>query len=342
MEMHAGAGMKDERDRRSGHVPRVPAWALQVAVGAALIGFAVWWVDLGEVGRALRRARYEWLLLAAAIYALTRVVHSVHLRIYLSKVGRVPFPGMFGAFVIGNFINNVLPARVGDVAVLQLIANRYGLSRAGMIAARAVETLLDASVLIALMLVAIAATETGVAASAALWALAAGVLVLFAVAVIASRGFAPEMPSGRWLGRLPARVRGAISDAWPRVRDGLVTLRDERLLALVVALTVAGYAIEVLTFWAFGRALGLSLPFATYIGVTVVVSFVRTFPLTFQNIGTYEVALLALLGRAGVPSGDALAYALASRILISAEITVMGVAAMWLMAVRPRDLLRLR
>lgn len=328
----------DERPIRR-RLPRGAGWALQIAFGAALLGFALWRVDLGDVAHALRSARYEWLALAALIYALTRVVHTVHLRVYLSKVGRVPLTGLFGAFVIANFINSVLPARVGDIALLQFVANRYGLSRAGMIAARAVETLLDASVLVALMLVAIAVTDTGIASTAALWALAAGVLGVFAASVIASRGVAPAMPSARWLDRLPARARAALGDAWPRVRDGLETLRNERLLALVVALTIVGYAIEVVTFWAFGRAFGLPLSLPKYVGVVVVVSFVRTFPITFQNIGTYEVALLALLGREGVSSSDALAYALASRILISAEITVMGLAAMSLMSVRPRDLL---
>ncbi len=114
------------------------------------------------------------------------------------------------------------------------------------------------------------------------------------------------------------------------------------MLALAMALTVIGYGIEVLTFWAFGRAFSLGLPLTDYVSVTVAVSLVRTFPITFQNIGTYEVALLGLLSREGVGSADALAYAVATRILFSATITVMGLAAMWLMAVRPRDVLALR
>ena len=99
---------------------------------------------------------------------------------------------------------------------------------------------------------------------------------------------------------------------------------------------------EVLTFWAFGHAFSLGLPLGAYVSVTVAVSLVRTFPITFQNIGTYEVVLLGLLKQEGVNSGDAFAYAVATRILTSAAITVMGLVAMWLMAVRPRDLFMLR
>ena len=94
----------------------------------------------------------------------------------------------------------------------------------------------------------------------------------------------------------------------------------------------------MLTFWAFGRAFALGLPLSAYVSVTVAVSLVRT----FQNIGTYEIALIALLRREGVTGGDAFAYAVATRVLVSTFITVMGLVAMWLMAVRPRDVLTLR
>jgi uncharacterized protein (TIRG00374 family) len=141
---------------------------------------------------------------------------------------------------------------------------------------------------------------------------------------------------------MPDVAEQALRDAWPRLRDGIETLRNERLLAVVVALTVVGYLIEVVLFWAFGQAFGLGLAFTAYVGVTVAVSFVRTFPITFQNIGTYEVVLLGLLAREGASADDAFAYAVATRIFISLSITAMGLLAMWLMRLSPRDVFALR
>ena len=321
---------------------RVPGWLIQAAFGAALLGFALWWVDLGDVGRTFSRAHYQWVLLAIAIYALTRVVHTVHWQVYLVKVGRVPFLQLLGAFVIGNFMNSVLPARAGDVATIQLVANRYGLSRAGMIAASGVETVLDALVLVMMMLAAVALLNVSFVSAVVLWMLVALAAAAGVAAVVSSRLIPPAMPRWRWLEIVPDRARGVLRDAWPRLRDGLEAVRNERILVLVLALTVVGYGMEVLTFWAFGGAFSLGLPLRTYVSVTVAVSFVRTFPVTFQNIGTYEVVLLGLLKREGVTSSDAFAYAVATRILVSASITIMGLFAMWLMAVRPRDVFALR
>lgn len=333
-----GGEMRHETMRLLHRVRRVPGWLIQAASGAALLGFALWWVDLGAVARSLGRAHYQWALLAITIYALTRVVHTIHWQVYLVKVGRVPFAQLLGAFVIGNFVNSVLPARAGDVATIQLIANRYGLSRAGMIAASGVETVLDALVLVMMMLVALALLDSSSVSAVVLWALVALAAAAFFAAIVSSRLIPPTMPPWRSLGLLPERARGVLGDAWPRLRDGLEAVRNEHVLALALALTVVGYGIEVLTFWAFGRAFALGLPLSAYVSVTVAVSLVRT----FQNIGTYEIALIALLRREGVTGGDAFAYAVATRVLVSTFITVMGLVAMWLMAVRPRDVLTLR
>jgi uncharacterized protein (TIRG00374 family) len=174
------------------------------------------------------------------------------------------------------------------------------------------------------------------------WALLALTATVFIAAVISSRLIPASLPRWRCLDLLPDRARSAIADAWPRLRDGLEAVRNERVLALTLLLTVVGYGLEVVTFWAFGRAFRLGLPLVDYVGVTVAVSLVRTFPITFQNIGTYEVALLGLLSREGASASDAFAYAVATRVLISATITAMGLIAMWLMAVRPRDVLSWR
>jgi uncharacterized protein (TIRG00374 family) len=317
-------------------------WTFEILLAAALLTLALVRVDLRGVGTSFANTQYGWALLAIAIYALTRVVHTIHWQVYLVKVGRVPFFQLLGAFVIGNFVNSILPARAGDVATIQLVANRYGLSRAGMIAATGVETVLDALVLLIMMLVALALLNVSFVSAVVLWALVALAAAAFVGAVVSSRLIPPVAPRWRWLEPLPERARGVLRDSWPRLRDGLEAVRNERVLALALALTVIGYSMEVLTFWAFGRAFSLSLPLSAYVSVTVAVSFVRTFPITFQNIGTYEVVLVAVLSRQGATSDAAFAYAVATRVFVSLFITTMGLLAMWTMRVRPYDLFALR
>jgi len=86
---------------------------------------------------------------------------------------------------------------------------------------------------------------------------------------------------------------------------------------------------------------GLDLPLGAYISVAVAVSIVTTFPITFGNVGSWEVALVAALALYDVPADRALIYAVESHVFITAFNLVLGVAALLLMRIEPGELLRL-
>jgi len=317
-------------------------WTFEIVLAAGLLTLALVRVDLRAVGTSLAHAQYGWALLAAAIYGLTRVVHAIHWQFYLKKVGRAPLAGMLGTFLIGNLVDNVLPIRMGEIARLQIVANRYGLSRTGIVAGRATEVLVDGIAMAVLFLIAVALLPSAVPSAGILWIVAGAAACTFAALALLSRVLPAELddwPPLRWL---PARVRHATVAGWPRFRDGLEALRNTRLLVVVLGLTVVGYTTEIVMFWTFGLAFHLGLPLSSYVSVVVAVGVVRTVPLTFQNIGTYEVVLVAVLSRQGATSDAAFAYAVATRVFVSLFITTMGLLAMWTMRVRPQDLFALR
>src|SRR5215204_859297 len=136
-------------------VLRTP-WVFQGIILVGLGALAAFRLDFREVVDAFRTADYGWLAVALALFAIGRAIHSYELKLTLRKVGAVPFAGFFGAFLIGNFINGVAPARAGDLARLQIVSNRYGLSRAGMIAGQGAESAVDLVILLTLGMISLA------------------------------------------------------------------------------------------------------------------------------------------------------------------------------------------
>jgi uncharacterized membrane protein YbhN (UPF0104 family) len=98
----------------------------------------------------------------------------------------------------------------------------------------------------------------------------------------------------------------------------------------------------VVVFWLFGLAFGLDLPLASYIVIMVAANLVSAFPITFQNIGTYEFVLLEVMAAWGVERGEALAYAAATHLLTNLWIILVGITALWLMRVHPWEVFGLR
>ncbi len=315
----------------------------QLAVTAAFLGLIAWRVDLENTLTPIRDANLGWMALALAIVPLTRPIDVLRWRLYLAKVGRVPYLSLLGAFLVGSLANNVLPLRVGDLVKIQIVANRHGLSRAGLITSRAVESVLDGVTFVMMVALALAALGVVIGPAPLLWALVGASLLGLGAAVIVGRLLSRELPASPLIRRLPGRLRSVIEDAWPRVLDGLETMRDLRLFGITLALNVGSWLVQTLAFFVFGLAFGLDLPFVAYLGVTIAANVVTDFPITFQNFGTYEIVMLEFLALQGVVGReDAFAYALTTHVLSNLWVVVLGLAAMWLMRLRPSEVLALR
>src|SRR5262249_31679285 len=99
---------------------------------------------------------------------------------------------------------------------------------------------------------------------------------------------------------------------------------------------------DILIYWAFGQAFRLDLPLGAYLSVTVVVALVTIFPITFGNVGTYELAVVGALALYSVPGHDALAYAVSTHLISTAFNIGLGVLAMLVMGIQPAELYRIR
>jgi uncharacterized protein (TIRG00374 family) len=317
-------------------------WLIQAVVAATLLGLAAWQINLGHVAQSFRDARYGWLLLALSIYVASRAVHALEWQITLSKVGRAPFAGLFGALLIGTLVNAVIPASAGDVVKIQVVANRYGLPRAGLVAGRGAEAVVNSMILMIFILVSFALPGVGFASPNLLWLLAAAAALAFVAAVAASRLLPDTLPRWPVLTRLPRRLYEGLEHQWPRLHDGFEVIRRPRLLLVALVLNLVGWAIDIVIYWSYGQAFNLQLPFAAYLSVTVVVALITVFPITFGNIGTYELAIVGVLALHGLASDEALAYAAGAHIFSTVFNISLGLLAMWSMGVQPRDVFRLR
>jgi uncharacterized protein (TIRG00374 family) len=308
-------------------------WVFQSIILVGLGVLAVTQLDFQEVADSFLGADYGWLAVALALLVLGRAVHAYELRLTLRKVGTLPFAGFFGAFLIGNFVNAVTPARAGDLARLQIISNRYGLSRAGMIAGQGAESAVDLVILLTLGMVSLALLQIDVGTPRLFWILAALVIVAFIAVTIVSRFLPPQMPAMRALRWLPERVRKGLAGLWPSIHDGLEALRDTYLLAGTVALNAFGWFLDMLVLWGFGLAFGLDIPWSGYLAASVASSLVTMFPITPGNVGTYELVLVRVLGLYGVSADAGFAFSVAVHVFSTLATFVLGLVAMLFMRV---------
>ena len=318
-------------------------WPFHLLLTAGFTALALWRVDLSEVAEPLSEANYGWAALALLILTLVKGLQAVRWRVYLARVGRIPLLSLLGAILIGNMGNNLLPMRAGDLARIQILANRFGVSRAGLAATVfIVEAILDGMVFLVILLAGLAFLDLGFVPAAILWSLAFSAGGGFFLTVLVSRFFPADLTAWPWLRFLPGRLRTLLSSTWPRFLAGLETMRNGRLLAVALGLNLVDWLIQVAAFALFGLAFGLDIPFSSYLVIMIAANLVVAVPITFQNIGTFEVAMLEVMVALGVAREEAFAFVVATHMLTNFWVVATGLVSIWLMRISPREVFALR
>ena len=317
-------------------------WLWQLLVAAGLVALAIWQTDTDKIADSLSRVRPEWLLVALLIYMTLRFMQAGETRIALSKVGRIGLLDLYCVLFVGSLVNAVLPANMGDVAKVQILANRFGLPRAGLVASRGAESVVNAFMFVVFVVIGFVLARGQDNAGSSQLVLAA-VSLMFCGVLIAVAVFMPkQVPNWRWLRRLPEGVEDFLHDQWPRMYGGFEAVRRPRLLATLLVLNVVGWLFEVSMYGAYGQAFNLDVPVGAYVSVAVVVALVTTFPITFGNVGSWEVGLIAALRIYDVPANEALAYAVGAHVFVALFNIGLGVIAMLILGLRPSDLMRIK
>lgn len=315
--------------------------AAQAVLAAAVVAALLLTVDLRDFGRVFREANYSWVLAALPLFLLANFIGSVRSALSLERMGKVPIAPLFETYLVAFMVNSLVPLRIGDVLRIQVVSRRYGLPGTGVTSAVFItETLFDGMAFTLLFLWTIAVFGVpGVLLSLA-WTLSGLILVGVIIAVVVSRvelnhgweerGFVRRLPS--------SRLRRLVGRLLPEALQGLSLLSDWRLALRAFGLTLIGWLVQAAMYWTFGRALGLDLSLADAILVMMTASFIVSAHFIPTSIGIYEGTLTGLLLLLGLTSGEALAYAAGTHLLMIVFGLACGGVAMWRLRLGAHDL----
>ena len=97
-----------------------------VSLAFLLLFFVI--VDVGDMGQALAAAKYRFILPAIALYFVALFFRSLRWQFLLEPVSRIPVARLFPVVTVGYMANNLLPARLGEIARAYYLERREGLS----------------------------------------------------------------------------------------------------------------------------------------------------------------------------------------------------------------------
>jgi len=269
-------------------------------------------VPAGEVVATVQEMSLPWLVAASGLNLLG---YLARVPVWLAFLEGTPHPAsrreVFDLYVGGAFINNFVPLRGGDLARVIYLARQFRLGWEQALSLIATEHVLDLVVIAGYGVVGLILTP-----SAPAWA--GRVVIGFLAAAAAIVGVLIILGRAGARRRLRKGLPMALALPGRALLDGST---QHRVILGTLGANLAG----PLTMLGFFRAAGLSAPLGPLLLASAVMTIGVGLPLTFANLGTYELIFAAVYtGFTGWPMDKVVSVAMVSHLVGLATVAVLG------------------
>jgi uncharacterized protein (TIRG00374 family) len=326
-----------------------PGWraALGVVLSAALIYWTLHGISPTEVAHRLSQA--DPLLFAAATFCATAIfaLRALRWQTILEPVAaNTPLGPLWRATAIGMMVNNVVPARAGEIARAYALTKEAPVPFATALASLVVDRLFDAIVLLLLAATALldpALSGAQMLAGRPLTSFAAGAGTIVAVLLLALYAlvFFPTQLL-RLFELFARRVSPSVEERGRAVLEtfmrGLSVLRSPGRFAAVFGWTLAHWLLNALGFWLAFKAVGLRAPFSAALFLQAFIALGTAVPALPGFFGVFEYMSVQGLAVYGVTQEQAATWAIGYHLFSFVPITLIGAYYFARLGVRLRDL----
>lgn len=266
---------------------------------------------------ALRGIDPVFVLLSLALYWVGLALRVGRWRILLLQLSPLTRREVAELLLVGYAVNNLLPARLGELFRADYAKRRTGLSRAKVLGSIVVERAADLTAILGCLVVGLLAT--GVAARAQ--ALAPARMLLSAGALCGAVG------GGLWLARRGALGSVRVSSRLRRPLDDLgrgLRALNRDTVARVLSLTLSVWIAEVGALWAMLVALGVTLGPTQALFVMGAASLSTLVPTAPAYLGTYQFVFATALALFGSSAAHGVLASTLIQLALFGPVTVTG------------------
>jgi D-beta-D-heptose 7-phosphate kinase/D-beta-D-heptose 1-phosphate adenosyltransferase len=289
--------------------PRLWGWQTwaSMAVALGVLGFLATRVDFEAVWRELVATDKRLVLLGLLAHYATYYFRGARWKLVLGHTPRRVSRFKYGLVVFFyNFVDNLVPAKLGDLYAAHMARINFGVRRSEALGSIVFLRMVDAWIVLAL-----AATSSWLLFSARLpalvfWALVAGVLFALGSSAVMLALLFLHRKTPPWI---PDGVRRMVRD----FRERMVPNR--RNVSGIVVLTATIWLLEALWIYWLTRAFGLELSPVTVVFLTMIPLLASALPFTPSGAGAVELVLYSCSIVVGVPAAVAASLTFLNRVI---------------------------
>ncbi len=271
-------------------------------ISIALLYFSLRGIRLAEILTTVQKADYRLLALPFLFIAVSIIGCSYRWSRVSGK--DVRFSHTFTALIIGLFVNNVLPARIGELARGYVLARKTGLSFTYALSTVLADRFFDLVGLLAITFLFFPRHSLPPAVSRAIYLLVGLLVVCMLVMVILSRK--------KFAGKISEIFHGikkpffaGIAEKILEIQQNLERINSPINLIGLIALSMANWLSMSVALYFSAVSLGVDVSFMYVPFVCSLLNMGLTIPSSPGYIGVYQFLLVYLLSVFNVPKSEA-------------------------------------
>ncbi len=281
-----------------------------MGISVAALAWLARQISVAELTDALLRAKL-WLLAPVPLLALLSfALRAQRWRLLVRHTPPIRYWQSFRALMIGYLLNNLLPARAGDLARALELGRTEKMSRTKVLATLVTERTVDlTATLLLLSLVLLSYPQLPA------WLKQSGTIIALVTAVAlgilaAAHWFGPRFVSilcsqlTRWL---PASLGNRVETMAHSALDGIAGMFRPKQAAGFILLTAIVWTIEVAIVYLVADAAGVPLAVGNSLFVLLLIAIGTMVPSSPGFVGTYEFFGISALSIIGINGSSALA-----------------------------------
>jgi hypothetical protein len=287
-------------------------------------------VDLAQVWSSLIDVNYLWASLVIVCVLFNQVAKTLRWRVLIGPPGeQIAKTMLFKAFMSGQLLNLVFPARIGDLTRAYKIGG-LGPGRAYVLGTVVIEKILDFLIYLSLFVVLLVMIPLPEWLNQPVVSI---VLIMFCmtlalVIILFRRDWILKLV--RWMEHLtPLSLRQYTISPLRAGLASLDILKNRSSMLKVGTWSCIIWVTALSNNYLTLRALGIELPLVASIFLLIALLAGVSVPAAPGSIGVFELICVLTLGYYGVSPSQALSYGLVLHFLIVLPIVILGLISMW-------------
>lgn len=310
--------------------PKMRLW-LGIIVGAIFLILALHNIRLPDLLGALTQANALFLIAALGSVLSTSLAKAIRWKLlFFPRHRGLHLARLFSVLFIGQTVNSVLPARLGEIARAYLVGELEKVSKSWTLSTIIVEKALDSMMLLLLMaaLVPSVPLPVWIRSSELTLVVVLAFLLLFLVSLAHKRGRQNSLIE-RTMRYIPLSKRLGLSQKISLALQSLEPLKDGKAMAGLLLLSVIVWALALSTNALTLAAMNMNLPLWVSALLLVVLQVGSSIPTSPGRIGVFHYLCILTLSLVAVDRSRALGFALVLHLIVYAPMIILGTLFMW-------------